>query len=161
MSAFRIREAHLPDDRAAFCTFILGSQRYEHELEPDRRLDAPVAEEHLAHLLANVAKHNGKIFVAESDGGERLGWGVAHERESEVFVVENLRLHGYISELFVVEQARGLGVGRALIAACEEWARARGLPVMMIGVLAGNARARQIYETSGFSPYAVELRKLL
>jgi hypothetical protein len=31
----------------------------------------------------------------------------------------------------------------------------------MIGVLADNTRAEHIYETSGFRPYAVELRKML
>lgn len=31
----------------------------------------------------------------------------------------------------------------------------------MIGVLAGNARAKRIYETSGFKAYALTLRKEL
>jgi GNAT superfamily N-acetyltransferase len=117
--AFRIREARLPGDRAAFHRFIMGSQAYEHDIEPDRRLDPPVAEEHLERLLAGVAKHNGKILVVEAEDGTLLGWSVAHERENEVFVVEALRLHGYISELFVQEFARSKGIGRALIAACE------------------------------------------
>jgi GNAT superfamily N-acetyltransferase len=159
MSTFRIREALLPRDRPALCEFIMGSQRYEHAIEPDRRLDPPVAEEHLAVLLALVAKHNGKVFVAEGDDGVPLGWGVAHEEENDIYVVEALRVHGYIAELFVAESARGLGIGRALIAACEDWARARRLPVMMIGVLSGNTRAKKIYETGGFRHYALRLRK--
>ncbi|HUO93234.1 MAG TPA: GNAT family N-acetyltransferase [Rhizomicrobium sp.] len=160
MSAFRIREARLPDDRNALLGFILGSQHFEHEFEPDRRLDAPVAEEYFAQLSAEVSRRNGKIFVAEANG-ELLGWGVAHERENEIFVVADERLAGHITELYVIEAWRGKGVGRALIAACETWAKSRRLKTMTIGVLAGNARARRIYEANGFAPYAVELRKYL
>jgi GNAT superfamily N-acetyltransferase len=161
MSAFSIRDATLPQDREAFLSFILGSQHFEHAFEPDRRLDPKVAEDHLVGLLADVATRNGRIFVAEGPGGERLGWGVVHESDNDIYVVEDERRFGYISELFVVEAARGLGIGRAFIAACEDWGRACGLKLMMIGTLPGNVRARRIYEASGYRPYAIELRKYL
>jgi GNAT superfamily N-acetyltransferase len=161
MSLFKIREAVLPDDRESFLAFVMGTQRYEHAVEPDRRLDSTVAEDYLAVLLSDVSRRNGKIFVAVREDGTRLGWGVAHEEENDIYVVKELRLHGYISELFVVEEMRGQGVGRALIEACEAWARSRGLPLIMIGVLSGNTRAKQIYESSGYAHYALRLRKML
>lgn len=161
MREFSIREAALPDDREDVLAFIMGTQRFEHAIEPDRRLDPQVAEDYLATLLADVRQKNGKIFVAVRQDGTRLGWVVAHEEENDIYVVKELRLHGYISELFVVEEMRGQGVGRALIEACEQWAKSRGLPVTMIGVLSGNARAKRIYETSGYAPYALRLRKTL
>ena len=161
MSAFTIRHAKLPDDREAFLSFIMGVQRFEHAIASDRRLDAQVAEDYLGNLLGEVDRRNGRIFVAVGDDGTQLGWAVAHEEENDIYVVKELRLHGYISELFVVEEMRGHGVGRALIEACEAWARARGLPLMMIGVLSGNTRAKRIYESSGYAPYALRLRKTL
>ena len=63
--------------------------------------------------------------------------------------------------MFVEEAFRGQGIGRALITACEDAARALGLKLIMLGVLAGNARARRIYEASGYAPYALDLRKYL
>jgi GNAT superfamily N-acetyltransferase len=161
MASFRIRESVLPDDREAFLSFIMGTQKFEHGIEPDRRLDPQVAQDYLANLVADVAGRNGKIYVAVGDDGARLGWGVAHEEENDIYVVKELRLHGYISELFVVEEMRGHGVGRALIEACEAWAKVRGLPLMMIGVLSGNTRAKRIYESSGYAHYALRLRKKL
>jgi GNAT superfamily N-acetyltransferase len=56
---------------------------------------------------------------------------------------------------------RGQGVGRALIAACEDWGRERGLKVMMIGVLVRNPRAHAVYRDAGFADYATLLRKYL
>ena len=67
----------------------------------------------------------------------------------------------YIAELYVEAAARGTGMGRALIAACIDWARGRGIGLIEIGVLAGNGRARKIYEGAGFVPYAMQLRQKL
>lgn len=81
--------------------------------------------------------------------------------ENLPFVIEEERIFGYIDELFVEEEFRGQGIGRALIAACEEAGRALRLKLIMIGVVAGNARARKTYEAAGFSPYTIDLRKYL
>jgi len=153
-----IRPARLAEDRPALLAFIDGLQAFEHRFEPNRRLDAAVAEEYLAKLLADLAV--GAIFVAEDDAGA-VGWAVVHETEDDIYVIEAERRIAYIAELFVVERARGKGTGRALIAACEDWAKRHGIAVMLIGVLPGNARARAIYETAGYDAYAIQLRKRL
>jgi GNAT superfamily N-acetyltransferase len=100
------------------------------------------------------------MLMAEQDG-VAVGWAFAHDETNELFVVEADRLHGFIAELFVVPEARGKGLGRALIAACEDWARDRGHRLLMIGVLAKNARALRSYEGAGYSPYNIILRKYL
>jgi GNAT superfamily N-acetyltransferase len=90
-----------------------------------------------------------------------VGWAVAFENENEVYVVPEHRTYGYISELYVVEEARGQGIGRAMIAACETWARERGRAVIMIGTLSGNRSAFETYRRSSYAPYATFLKKLL
>jgi GNAT superfamily N-acetyltransferase len=155
-----IRDIRLPDDKAAALSFIMGSQRFEHVVEPNRRLDPAVAEEHFAVLMERVAKDTGRMFVAEEDGSA-IGWGVFIVAQHPAFVVAAERTFGYIDELYVAEDARGRGVGQALIAACEGEARRRSLGQIMLGVLDGNTRAREIYARAGFAPYALELRKYL
>ncbi len=159
--SFRIRTAELPRERAICAGFILELQRFEHAIAPNRRLDAAVAEEHLEPLLRKVAERGGEIFVAEDALGAVAGWAVVHETQDEIYVVAQERRLAYIAELFVAAAARGTGMGRALIAACTDWARGRGIATIEIGVLAGNARARAVYEDAGFVPYAVQLRRKL
>lgn len=161
---FRIRDIDLAADRQAALSFIMGSQRYEHDVEPNRRLDPAVADEYFAELVEELARKQGRAFVAEREGqedGQVIGWGVLVVEEGPVFVTEEERRYGYITELFVNEAARGLGVGQALIAACEEEARARGLRQIMIGALSANRRAMDIYGRAGYRPYTAELRKYL
>jgi ribosomal protein S18 acetylase RimI-like enzyme len=157
----QIREADLARDRAALHSFIMGSQHFEHAIEPNRRLDAPVAAEHLERLLGYLKENDGRMFVAEGTDGALLGWAVVGEFKGEPFVVADERDYAYIFELFVVETTRGQGVGRALIAACEEWARTENFKTIQIGVLFGNTRAAKIYREAGYSDYALELRKYL
>ena len=54
-----------------------------------------------------------------------------------------------------------VGAGRALIAACEDWAKDRGIGVIMIGVLDKNRRAHDVYNAAGYADYSVQLRKYL
>jgi len=157
---FHIREARLPDDEAVMCGFIDGLQKFEHAFEPDRRIDARAGADYLPHLLTRVKKNDGKVFIAE-EGGRPVGWAVFHTHDNMIYVVEGERHYGYIAELFVEEASRGHGIGRALIAACEEAARALKLKLIMIGVVADNSRARKTYEAAGFRNYAIELRKYL
>jgi len=159
--SIRIREASLPQDIPAIHRFILDLQGFEHAFEPNRRLDAEVAANYFEILQNKVHEMNGTMLIAENADGDPIGWAAAHEHEEETYVVPEQRRIAYIAELYVVEEARGHGVGRTLIGACEAWARKRGLSIITIGVLPKNTRAFAVYESSGYDPYAVLLRKYL
>jgi ribosomal protein S18 acetylase RimI-like enzyme len=157
---FTIRAPRLPEEEQTLASFIAGLQVFEHAFEPNRRTDAAVGADYYRVLMKRVAESDGRVFVAD-EKGRLLGWLVSLAQEGEVYVLEEERRTGYIAELFVVEEVRGAGVGRALIAAAEADFRARGFPVMTIGAVAGNTRARAIYESLGYRPYATILRKKL
>jgi GNAT superfamily N-acetyltransferase len=63
----------------------------------------------------------------------------------------------YLGDLFVAESARGLGLGRALIEAVYQQARAAGLPRVYWHTHNTNAQARVLYdqvaENAGFIQY--------
>jgi ribosomal protein S18 acetylase RimI-like enzyme len=62
----------------------------------------------------------------------------------------NERPHAHLSVLAVERAVEGKGVGSALLAACEEWARNKGSDRLTLSALVTNARARALYERRGF-----------
>lgn len=158
--SFSIRDFDLSRDKPAALSFIMGSQLYEREVEPDRRIDPQVAEDYFPVLMDEVTKKRGRIFVAEQDG-VAIGWAAITVEEAPLFVAEEERTYGYIAELFVDEKCRGLGVGQALIEACENEGRRLGLGHLMIGLLTQSRRTMDIYRQAGYQPYTSELRKYL
>jgi GNAT superfamily N-acetyltransferase len=100
------------------------------------------------------------MLIAE-DGGKPVGWAFAYDEKAELFVVEPERRHGYLAELYVRPEVRGKGLGRALIAGCEDWARGRGHRLLTVGVLAQNPSAIRAYEGAGYAPYGITMRRYL
>jgi GNAT superfamily N-acetyltransferase len=155
-----IRDAEWPRDREAAIGFIDGLQRYEKPFEPNRRVDDGVGAEYFDVLMASVREHAGIVRIAEVDGGA-AGWAVAWPESDALYVREEERRYLNIAELFVDARMRGAGIGRALIAACEDWARCQGLGFSRIGVMAKNERAARVYERAGFAPYYLKLVRRL
>jgi ribosomal protein S18 acetylase RimI-like enzyme len=56
----------------------------------------------------------------------------------------------YLAELYVVPESRGRGLGRALLEAAIEAARARGSDHMDLGTSEDDVAARSLYESLGF-----------
>jgi GNAT superfamily N-acetyltransferase len=67
----------------------------------------------------------------------------------------------YLQDLFTAAEARGRGVGRALIAAVADWAGERGLRRLYWHTQATNTTARRLYdavaEETGFIVYRLEV----
>lgn len=60
-------------------------------------------------------------------------------------------LHSYLEELYVVPDRRGNGLGRALLEAAMDAARAEGAEQMELGTSEDDTAARGLYESSGFT----------
>lgn len=61
-----------------------------------------------------------------------------------------------IHDIAVLPGHRGAGVGRALLAAAQQHALARGCCKLTLEVLTGNAPALHSYTRFGFEPYALD-----
>lgn len=131
---------------------------YEEPFAHDRRLDRAGGEAAIARLLERVASSNGAALVAEVEGAV-VGHMFLTIEQHGPFVREALRPYGYVADLFVRAAHRGKGIGTALLAEAERLAIARGLPRIVIGVLAGNSGAERNYRRFGFQSYALELSK--
>lgn len=108
-------------------------------------------------VTASIAKigPDGTVFVAERDG---VIVGFASGAREVAFTGE---AQAYIGELAVAAEAEGQGVGQALLAAVEGWAREQGLTLLVLDTGAANARGRRFYARSGFLEESVRLTKVL
>lgn len=99
------------------------------------------------------------ILVAEAGNGALLGF-IHLNTEIDYYTREE---NGHISDVAVAAAGEGRGVGRALMAAGEEWGRARGHALLTLNVFVKNIRARRLYEKLGYAEdmmkYVKELRR--
>lgn len=93
-------------------------------------------------------------FLSPSDDGmligawreERLlGYACLYWHFSSTKAIETVLMN----DLYVDEQARGEGVGRALIEASAEVARERGAPILEWSTAPDNAAAQRLYDSTG------------
>jgi ribosomal protein S18 acetylase RimI-like enzyme len=140
----RIRPAHAGDR-----SFILDLAPRLVEFGP---VPGRVSSEMIARDRAVLAKAleqpsaETALFVAEDDAGRALGF--IHVTTDEDYYADSRT--GHIADVVVSPDAGERGVGSALIAYAEEWARQRGFAMLTLNVFAANRRARDLYARLGF-----------
>jgi ribosomal protein S18 acetylase RimI-like enzyme len=88
------------------------------------------------------------LLVAEQPLGAVVGAILLDERR-DYFTDQK---HGHVSILAVARDAEGQGIGRALLAAAEDWGRANGFARLTLSVFSENHRAKRLYERQGWRP---------
>jgi len=95
-----------------------------------------------------------ELLVAEA-AGEPAGFALL-ETGRDYF---DRREHAHLGILAVARGSEGLGVGSALVAAAEKWARKRGHARLTLNVFERNSRARRLYERLGFAAESLRYTK--
>jgi GNAT superfamily N-acetyltransferase len=113
----------------------------------DRRVIAEALEGRPSHAC---------LLIAEDAMGHRLGF--IHLSEEEDYYAGTC---AHVGDIVVTPDARGKGIGRALLERAEAWARERGHRLMSLNVFLRNERARALYEQVGYKPETVRLVKSL
>ena len=100
----------------------------------------------LARIRAVLASDVTDAFVAEDSEGRVLGW--AH-----VFTAPFLESgpNAELGGLVVEESARGRGIGAALVARAESWARERGIRKICLRSNVIRTEAHDFYRRLGFT----------
>jgi GNAT superfamily N-acetyltransferase len=110
-------------------------------------LGYPNSAEAIRTRLAIVgAREDELVLVAEAAGGDVVGW-------MHVFGAVRLESEPYaeIGGLIVASPARSSGIGHALLASAETWARDRGYHDMRVRSNVVRERAHRFYERCGYS----------
>jgi GNAT superfamily N-acetyltransferase len=122
--------------------------------------------ESLADLIGQLAAHHGEAaqcsadhlrdfgfsgapwvqFLVAEQGAELIGYACLTRRVQVSFARRIVDLH----HLFIKQEHRGAGVGRALVAAARQGAQEAGAAVLTVGAQPGNPRAQGFYRDLGF-----------
>lgn len=114
---------------------------------PGRDPDSMVARDREV-LAAALQSHSidDAVFVADDDEGTPLGF-------IHLTLVDDYYTNtetGHVADIVVAPEAAGRGVGSALMAFAEDWAKKRGLGMLTLSVFPENVRARSLYRRLGF-----------
>ena len=94
--------------------------------------------------VEQMAQADTTLFVARDDDGAAIGMGALRRHAEGV---------GEVKRMYTRPEARGRGVGKAIVAKIEQLGRAEGLSrlVLETGAVEAFASAWRVYEQSGFS----------
>lgn len=97
------------------------------------------------------------FFVSEDSTGQRTSF--LHLQVQRDFFSGARACH--ISDLAVAPEYEGHGIGRALLAHAETWAKQHRCKLLTLAVFPGNVRAHALYERNGFAADLLRMAKPL
>lgn len=123
--------------------------------------DLPLVDYHdypriLAEDLASLMGDKSAIVLVAESKGAVLGYITGRVRVEAQRVLPR---RGVIEDWYVTDQARGAGVGRALLSELERRFVGRGCDVIESATWTGNDDARKVHEALGFREIRVMYRK--
>jgi GNAT superfamily N-acetyltransferase len=158
-AAFDIRTM-MDGDRKAVTDLIWELNRFEDAITGNRATDRETAAQCLLANDGRLSESGGVHYVATVDG-KVIGYLCAVIDLAPVYIRADLRRHVWIADLIVTEGMRGQGIGKALLAAADTFARDRGLKHILIGVVVGNTATDGLYAAMGYRTYAMERLKTM
>ncbi|MFV8450702.1 GNAT family N-acetyltransferase [Vibrio campbellii] len=153
----KIRSA-TPDDLDTL--FDLNKQINElHHLYAPQAFVAPSEEDRT--FLINMLADEERLFLVAEEGQQVLGFITATITQNETisFLIKDPICR--IGTIVVDEHQKSKGVGRALMAAVEQWARESGATQVRLEVMEFNHNAQQFYDKLGFVPNSRLMMKCL
>ena len=139
---------------------VIGLQEFERQLDPRMPSGESIADNYIQEMFMQCRQFAGVVFVCEQ-GDKIAGYITIHTKYVSEDINDGPRKFAFISDVFVDEEFRGQGIGKALLNHAEIHARENDVSEMMIGVLASNNQARSLYLAMGFEEFAIKLEKKL
>ena len=109
------------------------------------QLGYPSSEVQLAERIARVLGREEAAAMVAEDAGNVVAW--VHVELRRTLVADR---GAQVMALVVDERCRGHGIGAALMAEAERWARQRGANTLRVGSRTSRTAARRFYEREGY-----------
>ena len=143
-----------PGDTAFILSLVPRFVAFELPKGRRKRETAAAIHTDIEHVL-HEAPPGDHFFVAEKPGEQRTGF--LHLQVQRDFFSGARACH--IADLAVTPNHDGQGIGRALLAHAEEWARKNRCKLLTLSVFPGNTRAHALYERNGFNADLLRMAK--
>ncbi|MGE5335416.1 MAG: N-acetyltransferase family protein [Nitrososphaerota archaeon] len=143
-----IREATIADYDALNALFA-QVDRIHYIALPDIFRPVPGPARDRGYIEDVLSNPHARIFIAERDT-EVIGLAEADIRDSAHWPTAVPHSWVYIDDIIVDERFRGTGIGSALLAHIEDWARTLGITQIELTVWEFNTSARAMYERREF-----------
>ncbi len=148
------------DDLAGVRACIVELQDFERRIDDRLRPGSSMAAGYLDRILGRCRDCAGTILVAECDSAV-VGFASLLTRVPFEELDDAPGEYAIVTDLVVRDGFRGRGLGAALLAEAERYARAAGAVELRIAVLSANRGAATLYRRVGFVPYSEVLTKRL
>lgn len=132
--------------------------RLHHELDPQRFFTDDDIEEGYRSWFARE-RTRGEAFLRVVDDEQGRLAGYAYGRMHGVNWADLLGAHAALVDLYVREDARGRGMGAALVEDFCAWAKEKGAPRVVLKTASRNASAQRAFARLGFRPTMVEMTR--
>ena len=154
----QVRRAEIRDI-PAILELLVQVDMVHHNGRPDL-FRGPATKYNADELKEILADGETPVFVC-TDGEDRVlghGFCILQHSGGQLMVEHNTL---YIDDICVDQNARGLGVGRALYEHILDYAREQGCYNVTLNVWSCNPGAMAFYEKLGLVPYKVGMEKIL
>lgn len=153
-----VREFNHATDKEQLRDCVIELQDFEHAVDARIPSGAEIVDDYILQMFDRCRHFGGKLLVVDVDGSIAGYVMVLTKMKAEELAEGNYE-YALVADIVVLEKYRQRGFGRELLQAAEAYARNRAVKWLRIDALAANSTARELYESSGFSDFCVELEK--
>lgn len=145
-----------PEDFDGVGRVFAEENQFHADLVPEiiQVADPIMTQEWYAEVLSNP---NSTLFVAE-EGKNISGVALVELRNSIDDPIFKQRRYAHISEIAVLKEYQGLGIGRLLMEIIHEWVYELGITEIELQVWERNESAIDFYEELGYQPWRRTIR---
>ena len=137
---------------------IYELRKFESNFDKELKSPEEITDKLIEWMKRKLTSPNTFLFLAVSDGrplGYVFGW--IEKRSKNYWKTHR---YGYICDIFVKEEFRGKGVGKALMEKAENWLREKGIEYINLEVYSKNPFMK-FYENLGYERLSVRMKKCL
>ena len=152
---FEIKECKNPEEVKEL---VYELRKFESRFDTELKSAEEITEKLIEWMKRKLFSPNTFLFVAFQESfpiGYVFGW---IEKRSKNYWKSHR--YGYICDIFVKEEFRGKGMGKALMEKAENWFREKGIEVVYVEVYAQNPFVG-FYEKLGYKKVSTEMIKRL